>query len=59
MPYLKCTKCHHELEGDKDQKCDWCGANTTVTEKETPLEKLCKDPDKIIGILQEINKKYD
>lgn len=59
MPYLKCTKCHHELEGNKDQKCDWCGADTNILEKETPLEKLCKDPDKIIDILQEINQKYD
>ena len=57
MPYLGCTKCHHEFEGDKDRKCNWCGADTTVLEEQTPLEKLCSDPNKIIKILQEINEK--
>ena len=59
MPYLKCRKCHHEFEGKEDEQCDWCGADTSILEKETPLEKMCKNTDEIIEILQEINKKYD
>ena len=59
MPYLGCKSCHHEFEGKEGDKCDWCGADTEIFEKETPLEKLCKDPDKIIKILQEIGKTDD
>lgn len=62
MPYLGCTACHHELEGDEGEKCDWCGEETRVLEERTPLEKLCEDPDKIIDILKEIipyNEKKD
>jgi len=56
MPYLKCTKCHHELEGRENNKCDWCGAETRILEEQTPLEKLCKDPENIIKILQKLNE---
>ena len=43
MPYYKCTQCHHEFEGaGASTLCDWCGAPSTVLEKETPLEKMCK-----------------
>ena len=54
MPYLGCKECHHELEGAKGEKCDWCGGDTKVIEEETPLEKLCKDTDKVIDILKRI-----
>ena len=57
MPYLKCTKCHHELEGKENEKCNWCGADTRVLEEKTPLEKLCSDPDKIIKMLKELTDK--
>lgn len=47
MPYLHCNRCHHEWEGHKNSKCDWCMSNGYVLEKETPLEKaikfLCKE----------------
>jgi hypothetical protein len=42
MPYLKCCKCHHEWEGAKSSKCDWCGAKGEILEEKTPLEKMLK-----------------
>jgi len=38
MPLFKCTKCHHEWEGNIDI-CDWCGAKGKIIEEKTPLEK--------------------
>ena len=43
MPYLKCNKCHHEWEGSKSSKCDWCGAGGRILEEKTPLEKMVED----------------
>jgi hypothetical protein len=41
MPYLGCTKCHHEWESDEtSSQCDWCGAPGYILEEETPLEQL-------------------
>lgn len=42
MPYLKCKKCHHEWEGTKFSKCDWCGTGGKILEEKTPLEKMVK-----------------
>jgi Zn finger protein HypA/HybF involved in hydrogenase expression len=41
MPYVSCSKCHHEWETvDLDEKCRWCGSPIgKVLEKDTPLEK--------------------
>jgi hypothetical protein len=33
-------------------KCDWCGGDTYVLEKKTPLEKMCEG-DNIQKILEE------
>lgn len=55
MPYYKCRKCQHEFEesDEPDLTCDWCGADKPIVlEEQTPLEKLCSDPDTIIDILQ-------
>ena len=40
MPYVGCIKCHHEFEGNKDEKCDWCGGESKVLENKTPLENM-------------------
>jgi hypothetical protein len=49
MPYVKCSKCHHEREvclSEKDRKCDWCGALKGLTlEEVTPFEKYIKSMD--------------
>jgi hypothetical protein len=44
MPYVKCSKCHHEWEtADMSSKCDWCGAAIgQILEKVTPFEKCIK-----------------
>lgn len=43
MPLLHCTKCHHEYEGQKTTKCDWCGAKGHVLEEKTPIERWIED----------------
>ena len=43
MPYLKCRKCHHEWEGAKTSKCDWCGYSGRILEEKTPLEKMVEE----------------
>jgi len=55
MPLRHCKECHHEWEGDCEE-CDWCGADSLILQKETPLEKMCKDPNKLINILKKIGK---
>jgi len=43
MPYYHCKDCHHEWEGgDEDTTCNWCGGDSYILEKETPLEKMMK-----------------
>lgn len=42
MPYLHCNHCHHEWEGSKKSKCDWCGSSSYILEEQTPLEKTIK-----------------
>lgn len=51
MPYLKCNKCHHEWEGTKASKCDWCGAGGKILEEKTPLEKMVE------GLVNEISSR--
>jgi len=41
MPLLHCDNCHHEWEGEKGSKCDWCGGGSYVLELRTALERLC------------------
>lgn len=48
MPYVHCSKCHHEWETSRrdfkleEEVCDWCGQKGAILlEDETPLEKLC------------------
>ena len=41
MPLLHCNKCHHEWEGDKSSKCDWCGGGSHILEPKTSFEKFC------------------
>jgi hypothetical protein len=64
MPYVKCSKCHHEWEissRDKktifsieEDKCDWCGAPYgKVLEKKTPLERMMNIPiERLLNILK-------
>lgn len=55
MPYYHCRKCQHEFEYPPDDlvTCDWCGAdNPRVLEQETPLERMCKNPEKILENLK-------
>jgi len=55
MPYLGCDDCHHEWESGTgeyaQEKCDWCGGDSHMLEKKTPLEKM--NIDKILKILEE------
>ena len=39
MPLLHCEDCHHEWEGSRDSKCDWCGGESYVLEPQTSLER--------------------
>ena len=45
MPYVKCSKCHHEWETtDCQSECDWCGAPAgRILEDATSLERMLKD----------------
>jgi len=48
MPYLHCNECHHEYEAsEKEDLCDWCGSTGHILEEKTPLEKMCKDIEKV------------
>lgn len=38
MSLLHCKKCHHEWEGEENSKCDWCGSDSFILVKTTPLE---------------------
>ena len=40
MPLLHCLQCHHEWEGGRYSKCDWCGVNGYVIEEKTPMERV-------------------
>lgn len=57
MPYYHCNECHHEFEGytddEKPPKCDWCGSDSYMLEKETPLERMCK-PENMKKLLKEL-----
>jgi len=53
MPYYHCDKCHHEFEHipytktEKAPKCDWCGADSSMIEEQTPLEKMSYEIEKM------------
>lgn len=41
MPLLHCTECHHEWESSEDEEeCDWCGGDSYMLDKNTPLSLL-------------------
>lgn len=48
MPHYKCMGCHYEFDYTKTYKtddnplCNWCGAPSTILEKETSFDKFCK-----------------
>jgi len=50
MPLLHCYGCHHEWEGTKKSKCDWCGEDSYVLEEVTPfelfVESITQEPEK-------------
>jgi hypothetical protein len=58
MPLLHCVKCHHEWEAAEikglEPVCDWCGAHAYVLEKDTPLERMLSEIEKI-GIERFLN----
>lgn len=47
MPYVHCSRCHHEWEvclSEKDSPCDWCDSPAgRILEKETSFEKFIID----------------
>jgi len=55
MPLRHCNECHHEWEVDREE-CDWCGGDSYILDEETPLSKMCKDPNKLIDIMKKIGK---
>jgi hypothetical protein len=58
MPLLHCDDCHHEWEGSKNSKCDWCGGKAYVLANETQFEKFVKyDLHRIIHIWKSRFKK--
>jgi rRNA maturation endonuclease Nob1 len=40
MPLWHCTGCHHEWEGSRISKCDWCGHDGYVLRTKTDLERM-------------------
>jgi len=50
MPYVTCSKCHHEWETTNlKEKCSWCKAPIgRVLEEETPLEKMMMNYEEIL-----------
>ena len=42
MLLLHCKKCHHEWEGDADDRCDWCGAGNIVLQEQTDFEHFLR-----------------
>jgi len=50
MPLLHCVNCHHEWEGEKSSKCNWCGGGSYILEPKTALEKFC---DTVFGVDKE------
>jgi uncharacterized protein YukE len=54
MPLWKCTKCHHEWEGDaKRSFCDWCKEEGTIIAEYTEFEDFVKGLGELI---KEVNK---
>ena len=54
MSLLHCEKCHHEWEGEKDSKCDWCGEDSYILKEKTALEEmiegiLCSDCGRVLN----------
>jgi hypothetical protein len=59
MPLLKCTECHHEWEGLKDSRCDWCGKDGKILVEKTGLEQMISDDDfwnKVVKIAKRIRQ---
>ena len=58
MPYVHCSKCHHEWETTSNtEKCSWCGAPPgQILELETPLEKAIKDMKNLFQKVKEQKK---
>lgn len=59
MPLLHCNECHHEWEcTTKKPKCNWCGGDFYILEKQTSFEKFVKDllknPEKYLNIIGEL-----
>ena len=50
MPYVKCSKCHHEWETtDLKENCRWCESPIgKVLEEETPMEKMMDNYEEIL-----------
>lgn len=43
MPLMKCKRCHHEWEGQREDVCDWCSGESLVLDETTPLERMLSD----------------
>ena len=57
MPLMHCNKCHHEWEGSKRSKCDWCSSKGYILEEKTPLEKLINSKSMIERFLFKFSMK--
>jgi hypothetical protein len=42
MPLLHCKDCHHEWEGKKSSRCDWCGGKSYVLQEVSDFEKFVR-----------------
>ena len=46
MPIFKCTKCHHEWEGQKTKSiCSWCNSKGKILQEKSELEDFIENFD--------------
>jgi|WetSurMetagenome_2_1015567.scaffolds.fasta_scaffold06458_14 hypothetical protein len=59
MPLLHCKDCHHEWEGNKSSRCDWCGGKSYILQEESSFEKFVKyDMQRIIDAWKLIGEDF-
>jgi hypothetical protein len=59
MPLFKCKKCHHEWEGSKEHKCEWCGGEPIVLEEQTSMEKWLEELSKNKKLIKNIRSRWN
>ena len=54
MPLLHCKSCHHEWEGQRHSKCDWCDDEGKVIMEKTGLEQMLSNPIHLNNMIRKL-----